>query len=129
MTININLELELTGIIGPFKRHGVGKTIRSKFYIIVTIKRLGLESGAVVFLTDTSLEVSTLGGNNTDPRNTLEALIVQQLLENLQKEAKDSVEANLAGLWTDGYINITPEESELIKNLIVEKSERLLEED
>ena len=129
MTNNINLELELTGIIGPFKHLGVGKTIRSKFYITATIKRLGLESGAVVFLTDTSLEVSTLGGNNTDPRNTPEALIVRQLLENLQKEAKDSVEVNLAGLWTDGYINITPEESELIKNLIVEKSERLLEED
>ena len=127
MTININLELEITGIIGPFKYHGVGKTVRTKFYVVATNKRLGIDSGAVVFLTDTSLEVSTFGGYSTDPRKTLGAFIIQQLLEILQKDAGDSVEVNLEGLWTDGYIKVTPEESDYIKNLIIEKSEQLQE--
>lgn len=127
--MTINMELELQGIIGPFNHYGFGDTVQTKFYIDTVNKTLGGYSGVAVLLTDTTIEVSTLGGNNTDPRNTLEALIVQQLLENLQRESEDSIEADLAGLWTDGYVNVTPEESELIKTLIVEKSERLLEED
>ena len=123
----INMELELQGIIGPFNHYGVDETARTKFYIDTVNKTLGGYSGAAVLLTDTTIEVSTLGGNNTDPRNTIEALIVRQLLENLQKEAEDSIEADLSGLWTDGYVNVTPEESDYIKTLIIEKSEQLLE--
>ena len=125
--MTINMELELQGIIGPFNPYGFGDTIRTKFYIDTVNKTLGGYPGAAVLLTDTTIEVATVGGHYTDPRNTLEALIVQQLLENLQKEAGDSIEADLSGLWTDGYVNVTPEESDYIKTLIIEKSEQLQE--
>ena len=127
ISMTINMELELQGIFGPFNHYGFGDTVQTKFYIDTVNKTLGGFSGAAVLLTDTTIEVATPGGSHTDPRNTLESLIVQQLLENLQKEAEDSIETDLAGLWTDGYVNVTPEESDLIKTLIIEKSEQLQE--
>lgn len=129
MNIDINLELELDGIIGPFTHDEVDGTTYTKFYVLNTNKTLGSSLTVSVVLTDTTIKVVDPGGDQTPTPNTIDALVIRQFLENLQKEAGDSIESSLRGLWVVGYIKVTPEESDFIKTIIVEKSERLMEED
>lgn len=126
MSININLELELNEIIGPYGLGTEDGVVPTNFYVIMDNKTLGRLSEAVVQLTDHTLKVAIYNGEHISAYNTLEALIVRGVLEDLLKDAGVSIEADLSGLYTDGYINISPEVSDLIKTIIIKKRNSLL---
>ena len=125
--IELQLKIELEEISGAYTKHEEDGTSTTYFYIGATNRSSGYYSGVFAWFTDNAVEVIKYDDEASYSRNTIEALIVQQLIGDLLKEAGDSVEANLAGLWSDGYVNVTPEESDYIKTLIIEKSEQLQE--
>ena len=128
MSININLELELNEIIGPYSLGTEDGVVPTNFYVIMDNKTLGRLSEAVVQLTDHTVKVAIFNGGRISARNTIEALVVRRVLEDLLKDAGVSIEADLIGLYTDGYINVSPEASDLIKTLIRGKRNSLLKE-
>lgn len=134
MSININLELELNEIIGPYGRGTEDGVVQTNFYVIMDNKTLGGLSEAVVQLTDHTVKVAIFNGgrisarSTIEARGTIEALVVRGFLEDLLKDVGVSIEADLIGLYTDGYINISPEVSELIKALLRGKRDSLLKE-
>ena len=128
MSININLELELNEIIGPYGLETEDGVVQTNFYIITDNKTLGGFSEAVVQLTDHTLKVAIYTGKHISAPKTLEALVVRGVLEDLLKDVGVSIEDDLIGLYTDGYINVSPEASDLIKTLLRGKRNSLLKE-
>lgn len=128
MSININLELELNEIIGPYGLGTEDGVVPTNFYVIMDNKTLGILSEAVVQLTDHTVKVAIFNGGRISARSTIEALVIRGVLEDLLKDAGVSIEADLIGLYTDGYINVSPEASDLIKTLLRGKRNSLLKE-
>lgn len=132
MTININLnlkielELELDRIYGPLTYHKEDGTFTRCFYIGATDKSSGYYSRAFVRFTDNTVQVSQYQDSPIYERYLVESLVIQQILEDLLEDAGATIEADLGSLWTDGYINVTPEESDLIKSLFTKEVQRFL---
>lgn len=132
MTININLnlkielELELDRIYGPLTYHKEDGTFTRCFYIGATDKSSGYYSRAFVRFTDNTVQVSQYQDCPIYERYLVESLVIQQIIEDLLEDAGATIEANLGRLWTDGYINVTPEESDLIKSLFTKEVQRFL---
>lgn len=132
MTININLnlkielELELDRIYGPLTYHKEDGTFTRSFYIGATDKSSGYYSRAFVRFNDNTVQVSQYQDGPIYERYLVESLVIQQILEDLLEDAGATIEADLGRLWTDGYINVTPEESDLIKSLFTKEVQRFL---
>ena len=131
MTINFNLglEVELDGIRGPFtflEEEEDGTTITD--YVIDTFSTAtGGYIGAGLSITSTSIKVVSIEGVRVVKAQSIEALLTQQILETLLKDAGNPVNIDFSGLWSVGYVRTTREESDLIKDIINEKIESLRE--
>ena len=116
--IELQLKIELEEISGPITHREKDGTSTTNFYIGALNRSSGYYSEVFVRFTGNAVEVINYDDATSYSRNTLEALIVQQILENLLEEAGASINADLEMLWADGFISVTPEESDLIKSLI-----------
>ena len=130
MTININLglEVELDGIRGPltFFEEEDGTTVT--IYDIDTFSTAtGSYIGAGLYITSTSIKVISVKGVHEVKAQSIEALLAQQILETLLKDAGNPVNIDFSGLWSFGYVRTTRGESDLIKDIINEKIENLRE--
>lgn len=122
MTINFNIEpgikFEIEEISGPYTKHEEDGISTTYFYIEATNRSSGYYSGVFAWFTDNAVEVINYDDEASYARNSIEALIVQQLIGDLLKDAGASINADLGRLWEVGFISVTPEESDLIKSLI-----------
>ena len=116
--IGLQLEIELEEISGPITHHEKNGTSTTNFYIGALNRSSGYYSGVFAWFTDNAVEVINYDDEASYARNSIEALIVQQLIGDLLKDAGASINADLGMLWADGFISITSEESDLIKSLI-----------
>ena len=116
--IELQLKIELEEISGPYNYREKDGTSTTYFHIGATNRSSGYYSEVFTRFTDNAFEIINYEDGHSYSRNTLEALIVQQILENLLEEAGASINADLGMLWADGFISVTSEESDLIKSLI-----------
>ena len=129
MTININLELELEldGIRGPYEFLEEDGTVVTE-YVIDTFHPIGGDYiGSGIAITETSIKVVSIKGVQAVRAYSIEALLAQQVLETLLKDAGNPVNIDFSGLWSVGYVRTTRGESDLIKDIINEKIESLRE--
>ena len=116
--VELQLEIELEEVSGPFNCREKDGTSTTYFYIGATNRSSGYYSEVFARFTGNAFEIINYEVGHSYSRNTIEALIVQQFLENLLEDEGVSIEADLGMLWADGFISVTPEESDLIKSLI-----------
>ena len=130
MSTNINLELglELDGIRGPFTFLEEEDGPEVTMYDIDTFSTAtGSYIGAGLYITSTSIKVISIKGVQAVRAQSIEALLAQQILETLLKDAGNAVNNDFSGLWSVGYVKTTRGESNLIKDIINEKIENLRE--
>lgn len=125
--INLELELELDGIRGPYEFLEEDGTVTTEYDIITFSTASGDCIGAGVAITETSIKVISINGIQSPISLTIEALLTQQILETLLKDAGNAVNNDFSGLWSVGYVRTTRGESDLIKDIINEKIESLRE--
>ena len=129
MTININLELELElgGIRGPYEVLEEDGTVLTG-YVIDTFHPIGEDYiGSWIAITETSIKGVSINSVQVPKAKTIEALLAQQFLETTLKDAGNAVNNDFSGLWSVGYVRTTRGESDLIKDIINEKIENLRE--
>ena len=125
--VELQLEIELEEISGPITHHEKNGTSTTNFYIGATNRSSGYYSEVFARFTDNAFEIINYEDGHSYSRNTLEALIIQQILETLLKDAGNPVNIDFSGLWSVGYVRTTRGESNLIKDIINEKIESLRE--
>lgn len=129
MTTNINLELKLDGVRGPYEFLKEDGTVSTMYDVNTLITSTGDYIGAGVAITETSIKVISISGTQSTVPLSIEALLARQFLETLLKDAGKSVKFNLDRLWSEGKVAVTEEESYLIKTLLREKRDSLAKKD
>ena len=127
MSINLELELELDGIRGPYTFLEEDGTEVTDYVIDTFSTATGGYIGAGLSITSTSIKVVSIKGVPAVKAQSIETLLAQQILETLLKDAGNSVNNDFSELWSIGYVRTTRGESDLIKDIISEKIENLRE--